>query len=97
MDAIKVQEILVWDRHSGKLIGYADIGDVNTKYVTLRKSYEIATYMLAFPLRSIFNPLKFSLEKFATSAVTGPQLFVFGLESSYYMWKKQILKVLAVT
>ena len=97
MDEIKVQEILVWDRHSGKIIGYADIGDVNTKYVTLRKSYEIATYMLAFPLRSIFNPFKFSLEKFARSAVTGPQLFVFGLESSYYMWTKQILKVLAVT
>ena len=97
MDAIKVQEILVWDRHSGKLIGYADIGDVNTKYAILRKSYEIATHMLAFPLRSIFNPFKFSLEKFTTSAVTGPQLFVFGLESSYYMWTKQILKVLAVT
>ena len=35
MDAIKVQEILVWDRDSGKLIGYADIGDVNTKYAIL--------------------------------------------------------------
>lgn len=97
MDAIKVQKILVWDRHSSKLIGYADIGDVNTKYGTLRKSYEIATHMLAFPLRSIFNPFKFSLEKFAVSPVTGPQLFVFGLESGYYMWTKQILKVLAIT
>ena len=97
MDEMKVQEILVWDRHSGKLIGYTDIGDVNTKYATLRKSYEIATHTLVFPLRSIFNPFKFSLEKFATSVVTGSQLFVFGLESSYYMWTKQILKVLAVT
>ena len=97
MDEKKVQKILVWDRHSGKLIGYADIGDVNTKYATLQKSYEIATHMLPFPLRSIFNQFKFCLEKFAVSAVTGPQLFVFGLESSYYMWKKQILKVLAVT
>ena len=65
-------------RHSGVLIGYADIGDVNTNYTTLQKSDEIATHMLVFPLRSIFNPFIFTLENFATFAVTGPSfLFLF--------------------
>ena len=76
MDKVKVQENLVWDKHTGELIEDADLGDINTNYATLQKLDEIATYILVFLLRSIVNPFKFSLANVATSDVTGPQLFV---------------------
>lgn len=76
MDKMKVQENLVWDKHTGELIGSLDLGDINTNYATLQKSDEIATHILVFLLCSVINPFKFSLANFATSGVTGPQLFV---------------------
>ena len=28
MDEMKIQENLVWDKHTGELIGYVDLGDI---------------------------------------------------------------------
>ena len=56
MDEIKIQENLVWDKHSGELISYADLGDVNLNYATLSKVEEITTHVLVFLIRSIVNP-----------------------------------------
>ena len=36
-DEIKIQESLVWDKHTGELIGFVDLGDVNVNYATLQK------------------------------------------------------------
>ena len=56
MDEIKIQENLVWDKHSGELISYVDLGDVNLNYATLSKVEEITTHVLVFLIRSIVNP-----------------------------------------
>ena len=61
MGEMKIQENLVWDKHNGELIGYVDLGDVNLYYATLSKVEEITTHILVFLIRSIVNPLKFSL------------------------------------
>ena len=34
MDEMKVQENLVWEKHTGELIGYVDLGDINANYGT---------------------------------------------------------------
>ena len=45
MDEMKIQEKLVWDKHSDKLIGYIDLRDVNLNHATLSKIEEIATHI----------------------------------------------------
>ena len=75
LDEIKIQENLVWDKHTGELVGFVDLGDVDLNYATLQKTNEIATHILSFMVRSIVNPFKFSLANFATTCVTSGQIF----------------------
>ena len=75
LDEIKIQENLVWDKHTGELVGFVDLGDVDLNYATLQKTNEIATHILSFMVRSIVNPFKFSLANFATTCVTSDQIF----------------------
>ena len=56
---MKVQENLVWEKHTCELIGYVDLGDINANYGTFQKSSEIVTHIIVF-LRSTFNPFKFN-------------------------------------
>ena len=35
---MKIQYSLVWDKHSGDLIGYVDLGDVEVNYATLQNT-----------------------------------------------------------
>ena len=74
MDEMKIQENLVWDKHTGNLIGYVDFGDAELNYATLQKSTDIATHVLVL-LRSVVNPFKFSLANFATTGATSSQMF----------------------
>ena len=73
MDEMKIQEDMVWDIHTGDLIGYVNLGDSQLNYATLQRSDDIASHVLVF-LRSIVNPLKFTLANFATKNVTSLQL-----------------------
>ena len=41
-DEIKIQENLVWDKHTGELIGFVDLGDVDVNYATLQKVDEFS-------------------------------------------------------
>ena len=75
MDEMKIQEDLVWDKHTGELIGYVDLGDLDFSYAALKKPDKVTSHILVFLLRSIVNPLKFTLANFATSNVKAIQLF----------------------
>ena len=96
MDEMKIQENLVWDKHSGELIGYVDLGDPDLHYATLPDTNAIASHILVFLVRSIVNPFKFSLANFATKDVSATQIFPL-------FWKAvgiceiNMLKVVAVT
>ena len=96
MDKMKIQENLVWDKHSGELIGYVDLINVNLNYATLSKVEEIATHVLVFLIQSIVNPLKFSLANFATTGETATQMFLL-LWKGISICEMNMLKVLAVT
>ena len=71
---MKIQK-LVWDKHTGNLIGFIDLGDIDLHYSALQKTDEIASHVLVFLVRSIVNPLKFSFANFGTKNVTSLQLF----------------------
>ena len=54
---LKIQESLVWDKHTGYLIGFVDLGDTELNYASLKKSEEFASHILVFLVRSVVNPL----------------------------------------
>ena len=74
-DEMKVQSNLVWDKHSGELVGYVNLGDPDINFATLEKVDEIASHALLFMVRGITTTLKHTLGYFATAAVTAVQLF----------------------
>ena len=76
MDEMKIQENLVWDKYTGELIGFVDLGDVDVNFNTLQKPSKLASHVLVFLIRSIINPFKFSLANFATTSATSTQLFL---------------------
>ena len=75
MDEMKVQEILVWDKHTGDPIVIVDLGVPDLNYATLQRIGEVASHLLVFLFRSVINPLKFSLANFATSNTKSVQMF----------------------
>ena len=95
-DEMKIQENLVWDKHTGELIGYVDLGNTELNYVALPKANEFSSHVIVFLVRSIAKPLKFILATFATKDIQASQI-------SPLLWKAlrrcelNSLKVIAVT
>ena len=75
-DEIKIQSNIVHDRHSGKLIGYFDLGDPDINYTTFVKDDEFATHALVYYLRGIATDLKFCLSYFVTNGIKSHQIMV---------------------
>ena len=74
-DEMKIQEDLVWDKHTGELIGFVDLGDTKLNYATLKNVSELATHILVFLVKSVVNPLSYSFATFATTGITSYQIF----------------------
>ena len=96
-DEIKIQEQLVWDKHTGELIGYVDLGDVDVNYSSLNKVDELATHMLVFMVRSLVNPIKFSFANFATTGATSSKIFTLFWSAVSILELQCTLKVIATT
>ena len=95
-DEMKIQEDLVWDKYSGELIGFIDLGDINTNYATLSNVEELATHILVFLVKSVVNPLSFSFASFATAGITSYQIMPIFWKAVLYL--EQInLHVIAAT
>ena len=94
---MEIQYGLVWDKHSGDLIGYVDLGDVEVNYATLENTEEIASHVLLFLIRGIINPFKFSLANFATTNVTAVQLFSLFWKAVGILERTCFLRVIVAT
>lgn len=73
-DEMKIMSNLVFDKVTGELIGYLDLGDPDINFGTLEKADTIASHALVFFIRGICTQLKFSLAYFAINRVTSHQL-----------------------
>ena len=71
---MKIQEDLVWDKYTGELIGFVDLGDIHTNFATLKDGKELASHVLVFLIKSTINPLSFSIAAFATTGIKSFQL-----------------------
>ena len=67
---MKIQNDLVWGKHTGELFGFVDLGDPDLNYAALKNTNELATHVLVFLVCSIVNPLAYSFATFATSGIS---------------------------
>ena len=74
MDEMKIQSNLVFDKVSGDLIGFIDLGDPMTNFANLSDDDPIATHALAFLVRGLCTDLKHIIAYFFTGNVTSFQL-----------------------
>ena len=58
IDEMKIQANLVFDKYSGDLIGFVDLGDPMTNYASLGEEDVIATHALAFLVRGMCTDIK---------------------------------------
>ena len=74
MDEMKIQSNLVFDKVSGDLVGFIDLGDPMTNFANLTDEDPIATHALAFLVRGLCTDLKHIIAYFFTGNVTSFQL-----------------------
>ena len=96
LDEMKIQEDLVWDKHTGELIGFVDLGDIKLNYATLKDVSELATHILVFLVKSVVNPLSYSFATFATTGITAFQIFPLFWKTVNIL-ENMNLKVIAAT
>ena len=52
--------------HTGDLVGFVDLGDIDLNHAVLSKVDTLATHVLVVMVRSIVNPLSYTFVTFAT-------------------------------
>ncbi len=97
IDEMKIQENLVWDKYSGDLIGFVDLGDTDLNFATLQNVDTIASHLLVLLVRGAVNPLKYSFANFATANATSPQLFAIFWKAIGILELTCALRLVAVT
>ena len=79
-DEVKVKEDLVYNKHSGELVGFVNITDINQHLTALERACsteedehipQLATHMLVFMVRGICSSLKFAYAQFPVRTASG--------------------------
>ena len=75
---MKIQEDLVYSKHSNRVVGFVHLSNVGDRFHALEKLAaggkgvtEVATYILVIMVRGLTTSLCFPYTHFATSGVTG--------------------------
>lgn len=79
LDEIYIREDIVYDRHSSRLIGFVNLGDVDKQLTSLEMTTSgqipaVSTRILTVMVRGIFSRLQFPLANFPTAGVTAVEL-----------------------
>ena len=82
MDEMHIKEGLVFDKHSGELIGFTNLGDVNNHITSLERAsgtstqalQPLAKSMLVLMVRGLLSGFKFPYAQFPCASLTGDQL-----------------------
>lgn len=77
-DEVKIKEGLVYDKHSGHIIGFTDLGDMNEqidKLDAVDKLGDVATYMLVFMVRGLFIRIAFPYAQFPCRSLSADVMY----------------------
>ena len=102
MDEMYVKEDLVYNKHSGELVGFANLGETNEQLLQFQREKDgttpaLAKTMFVIMVRGFFVRLNFPYVQFPfTTAMSGDLLFDLVWEAIYRLERIQ-LKVLAIT
>jgi len=83
LDEMHVREDLIYDKHSGALVGFANLGSITMHLLNFEKeivgekppSTQLAKTVMVFMVRGLFNNLQFPYAQFACGDLCGEQLF----------------------
>ena len=101
-DEIKIKADLVYDKHSGELIGYVNLDKIGNDMLDFANQCEngqdnIAKYMLVLMVRGMCTRLTFPLAGFATQSITADFLYPIIWKAITIMEVNLKLKVLFCT
>ena len=74
-DEMKIQNDLVWDKNTGELIGFLDLGDVDLNNSAIKNVDKLASHVLVIMIRSVMNPMTYTLARFAIDRIISYQVF----------------------
>ena len=66
---MKIKSSLVFDKHSGEIVGFTDLGDPALTFSSFEDNQPVATTVIALLIRGLMTSLKFVLCYFFTSGV----------------------------
>ena len=82
IDEMQIRESLVFDKHSGDLVGFVNLGDINQHLMEFENALNedsspptMANSMTVFMLRGLFDKLHFVFAQFPCSSITGDLLY----------------------
>lgn len=84
LDEMYLKEDLVYDKHSGALIGFVNIGETNKLLLEFEQrlegedeavSFPLAKNMFVFMARGVFSSLQFPYLQLPCASITGDLLF----------------------
>ncbi len=89
LDEMYIKESLVYDKHSGSMIGFVDLGEINNHLMAYEKSINddddddtpttsttvLANSMFTMMVKGLFSPLRFPYAHFPCASLTGDLLF----------------------
>ena len=103
LDEMHIRDDLVYDKHTGALLGFCNLGDINTHLTAFEQSLStdrtdesLATTMLVIMVRGLFTKLQYPYAQFPARNLTGHELFDLFWESVFRL-ERCGLKVVGVT
>ena len=79
-DEVRVKSDLVFNKHTGELVGFVDLDNVGNELLQLEQSLQdneqaVARYMLVVMVRGVTSRLQYPLAAFATDGITADFLY----------------------
>ena len=81
-DEMKIKENLVYDKYTGSVVGFTNLGEINDDLLALERECKddqehppVANHILVLMVRGIFFKLEFPYAHFGTVGITADQLF----------------------
>ena len=104
MDEMHIREDLVYDKHTGALLGFTNLGDINCHLDQFERSLEtntisecsMAKTMLVIMVRGLFTKLQYPYAQFPSVKLSGDQIFDPFWEAVYRV-ERCTLKVVGAT
>ena len=83
LDEMHIRQDIVFDRHSGQIIGFTNLGDINSHLLDFEQSItnsstslpKQAKSMAVFMVRGLFSELQFPYAQFPSAELTGELLY----------------------